>query len=96
MVGSLSLSANSSITQPTGTTNNVFQTTTISILTCPSANITNLTSTTLDVGNVSNGEIQCLDGVTSNIQTQINNIDSTCVLQALTHACSTSRFIYLE
>lgn len=75
--GTLSLSANRSITQPAGTTDNQFQNTTISNLTCPTGNITNLTATTLSVGNVSNQEIQYLDGVTSNIQTQINSISST-------------------
>lgn len=77
--GSLTLSANKSITQPTGTTNNQFQNTTISNLSCPTANITNLTATTLSVGNVSNAEIQYLDGVTAPIQAQIDNINSTTI-----------------
>lgn len=75
--GSLSMGANRSITQPTGTTNNQFQATTISNLTCPTATITDITATTLSVGNVSNQEIQYLDGVTSSIQNQINNINAT-------------------
>ena len=74
---SLTMGANRSITQPTGTTNNQFQTTTISNLTCPTATITDITATTLAVGNVSNTEIQYLDGVSSSIQTQIDNINST-------------------
>jgi hypothetical protein len=52
--GSFTMAANRSITQPSGTTNNQLQTTTISNLTAPTATITNLTSTTLSVGNVSN------------------------------------------
>lgn len=75
--GTLSLSANRSIIQPTGTTSNQFQNTAITNLTCPTGNITNLTTTSLSVGNVSNVEIQFLDGVTSNIQSQIDNISST-------------------
>ena len=75
--GSLTMGANRSITQPTGTTNNQFQTTSITNLTCPTATITDITATTLAVGNVSNTEIQYLDGVSSSIQTQIDNINST-------------------
>lgn len=75
--GTLTMGANRSITQPTGTTNNQFQATTISNLTCPTATITDLTTTTLAVGNVSNQEIQYLDGATSNLQQQINTINAT-------------------
>lgn len=77
--GSLTFSANRSITQPTGTTNNQFQTTTISNLTCPTANITSLTGTSLAIGNVSNTEFQFLDGVVAPIQSQIDNINTTTV-----------------
>lgn len=75
--GTLTMGANRSITQPTGTTSNQFQTTTISNLTCPTATITDLTTTTLSVGNVSNIEIQYLDGVVAPIQDQINSINAT-------------------
>ncbi len=75
--GTLTMGANRSISQPMGTTNNQFQTTTISNLTCPVATITDITATTLAVGNVSNTEIQYLDGVIAPIQDQINNISST-------------------
>jgi len=77
--GTLTMGANRSISQPTGTTNNQFQNTTISNLTCPVATITDITATTLSVGNVSNTEIQYLDGVTAPIQSQIDNINSTTV-----------------
>lgn len=75
--GSFTMGANRSITQPTGTTNNQFQTTTISNLTCPTGSITNLSTTTLSVGNVSNTEIQYLDGVVAPIQSQIDSINAT-------------------
>lgn len=39
--------------------------------------ISTLSATSLTVGNVSNTEIQYLDGVSANIQTQINNISGT-------------------
>lgn len=75
--GSFSMGANRSITQPLGTTNNQLQATTISNLTCSTANISTLSSTNLSVGNVSNTEIQYLDGVIAPIQSQINSISTT-------------------
>lgn len=75
--GTLTMGANRSIQQPAGTTNNQFQTSTISNLTCPVATITDITATTLAVGNVSNTEIQYLDGVIAPIQDQLNSISTT-------------------
>lgn len=75
--GTLTMGANRSIQQPAGTTNNQFQTSTISNLICPLANITDLTATTLTVGNVSNTEIGYLDGVIAPIQDQLNSISTT-------------------
>lgn len=75
--GTLTMSANRSITQPLGTTANQFQTTSISDLTCPTATVVDLTATTLSVGNVSNTEIQYLDGVVAPIQSQLDNLQAT-------------------
>lgn len=75
--GTFTMGANRSISQPTGTTNNQLQTTTITNLTCPIATINTLATTSLSVGNVSNTEIQFLDGVIAPIQSQIDSINTT-------------------